>query len=160
MNKTTEKYNLTRFLRRQEKDYKAAYEGICEGKMITPYMCSTLPCLRSLAQSRKAFVYGLVDLGEARAYLEHEVLGPRLRDCCKAILSHKEASGRELFGGVGLRKLRASMTLFSMAADDSLLFDEVLDRFCDGKKDERTYDLVRGKIIDIAHLKYIKAFIN
>jgi uncharacterized protein (DUF1810 family) len=93
------------------------------------------------ALSSNAQFYGIASLEEARAYLVHPVLGPRLRDCTQAVLEVKGKPLDAIFGGVDAQKFRSSMTLFLRASGDAI-FREALDRYCDGIEDEKTLTLL------------------
>ena len=87
--------------------------------------------------------YAIGSLGEARAYLAHPVLGPRLTECVEAVLSHSDRSAREILGSPDDVKLRSSMTLFALAAGpEAAPFQRVLDAFFAGEMDTRTVDLL------------------
>ena len=86
--------------------------------------------------------YAIGSLGEARAYLEHPVLGPRLVECARAVASHADRTARQIMGSPDDAKLRSSMTLFALAADSEPVFQQVLDTFFAGERDPRTVDLL------------------
>ncbi len=101
-------------------------------------MWFVFPQVAGLGRSSTAQHYALAGLEEARAYLAHPVLGPRLVECAQALL---ELSGRDpvrVLGSVDAVKLRSSMTLFEAAAPDERVFAEVLERWFDGERDEAT----------------------
>ena len=81
---------------------------------------------------------------KARAYLEHPVLGPRLRACAAALLATTGRSAEEILGSIDAVKVRSSMTLFLQAAPDEPLFRQVLDRFYDGRADDATDTILGG----------------
>jgi uncharacterized protein (DUF1810 family) len=88
--------------------------------------------------------YGISSLDEARAYLAHPVLGPRLDQCTRIVLEAKSPSLHTIFDSPDDIKFRSCMTLFSLAADDTDdVFCHALDRWCDGQPDEQTLALVR-----------------
>jgi len=82
--------------------------------------------------------YGIGSIDEARAYLEHAVLGPRLRECVSAVLSTTGKTADQVFGSLDAMKIRSSMTLFHRAAPNEPLFVEMLERFYEGVPDEAT----------------------
>jgi uncharacterized protein (DUF1810 family) len=87
--------------------------------------------------------YGVASLAEARAYLAHPLLGPRLQDCTRAVLAVQGRSLHAIFGSPDDLKFRSSMTLFALAAgEDETDFRQALDRFCAGRADERTLALL------------------
>jgi uncharacterized protein (DUF1810 family) len=96
------------------------------------------PQLEGLGRSEVSRFYAIVSLDEARAYLAHPVLGPRLRASAQAILDSGEVDPEAMFGHVDAVKLRSSMTLFARAAPDERVFGAVLDRLYAGSHDEAT----------------------
>jgi uncharacterized protein (DUF1810 family) len=99
------------------------------------------PQIAGLGSSPTAQFYAIASLDEAKAYLAHPVLGPRLRECARALLAVDGRSAHDIFGYPDDLKLRSSMTLFARAADDPAPFQAVLDRFYDGP-DPRTLALL------------------
>ena len=97
-----------------------------------------------LGRSPVARAYAVSGLDEARAYLAHPVLGPRLLRCCRTILDLDGPSAVEVLGSVDAMKLRSSMTLFARADPDQPLFGEVLDRYFHGEPDAATDELLGG----------------
>ena len=91
------------------------------------------PQLKGLGRSYNSEFYGISGLEEAKAYLEHPVLGERLREVCEVILGLPTNDAREIFGGIDSRKLRSSMTLFDLASPDDV-FAKVLEKFFDGNR--------------------------
>lgn len=133
---------LQRFVRAQSGVYDTALKEIRNGDKRSHWMWFIFPQLRGLGKSEMATFYGIADLNEAIMYLAHPVLGTRLIECCEAVLSNKEKSAYEIFGGIDAKKLRSSMTLFLVASDGNPVFKAVLDRFYDGKKDGATLKLL------------------
>jgi uncharacterized protein (DUF1810 family) len=108
-------------------------------------MWFVFPQIDGLATSSMSRLYALRSLAEARAYLEHPLLGPRLAECCETILAVSGRSASQIFGYPDDLKLTSSMTLFSMAAGAGSVFEQVLDKYFNGKRDERTVEiLARG----------------
>ena len=107
-------------------------------------MWFVFPQLRGLGRSSTAELYGISSLAEAWAYLSHPVLGPRLMQCTEAVLAVEGRSLREIFGSPDDVKFCSSMTLFSrVQGADKSVFRGALDRFCAGREDERTLELLR-----------------
>ena len=105
-------------------------------------MWFVFPQVSGLGQSPTAKHYALPGLHEARAYLHHHLLGPRLLECCRALLGLQVAGAEQVLGSADAMKLRSSMTLFARADPDEPVFTEVLDRFFDGVPDQRTIELL------------------
>jgi uncharacterized protein (DUF1810 family) len=129
--------DLQRFVEAQDGVYGTALAEIVAGDKRSHWMWFVFPQIAGLGSSPAARRYAISGLDEARAYLRHPVLGPRLLECTRAVLTN----ARQFFGYPDDLKLRSSMTLFSRAADDPAPFDAVLDRFYDGP-DPRTLDLL------------------
>ncbi|HVQ50814.1 MAG TPA: DUF1810 family protein, partial [Mycobacterium sp.] len=100
------------------------------------------PQLRGLGHSATAVGYGISSLDEARAYLAHPVLGPRLRECARVVAGIDGGSADDIFGWPDNLKVRSSMTLFARATDENAEFRAVLDKFYDGDDDPATVELL------------------
>ena len=122
--------------------YEAALAELRAGQKQTHWMWFVLPQLVGLGHSPAAQRYGVAGLAEARAYVAHPVLGPRLRECAAALLALDGGTAVDVLGPVDAMKLRSSMTLFMRAASDEPLFARVLGRFHDGEADPMTDDLL------------------
>lgn len=137
--------DLDRFVVAQDDHatYDRALSELRAGRKTSHWMWFVFPQVAGLGQSPTAKHYELAGLEEARAYLDHEVLGPRLLACCRALLELDDGSTAEqVLGSVDAMKLRSSMTLFARADPDQRVFPDVLDRFFDGGPDERTLALL------------------
>ena len=132
-------FGLERFVGAQDGGvYEQALRELRAGAKLGHWMWFVFPQVAGLGRSSTAQHYALAGLEEARAYLAHPVLGPRLVECAQALL---ELSGRDpvrVLGSVDAVKLRSSMTLFEAAAPDERVFAEVLERWFDGERDEAT----------------------
>ncbi len=136
-------FDLERFVTAQTPVFDTVLAELKAGRKRSHWMWFVFPQLRGLGRSSTAQFYGIGSLGEARAYLEHSLLGPRLALCTEAVLVSDAASLRELFGSPDDLKFRSSMTLFATAsADDRSLFQKALDRWCGGHADEQTRRLL------------------
>ena len=132
--------SLERFVQAQEGVYASARAELAAGRKRSHWMWFVFPQLAGLGSSPTARHYAIEDVAEARAYLAHPVLGPRLLECA-ALLLDQQRSAEQIFGYPDDLKLRSSMTLFAEAADDPTPFRRVLDHFYDGP-DQRTLDLL------------------
>jgi len=132
---------LDRFVEAQDGAYDDALAELTTGRKRTHWMWFIFPQIAGLGSSPTAQFYAIASLDEAKAYLAHPVLGPRLRECARALLAVDGRSAHDIFGYPDDLKLRSSMTLFARAADDPAPFQAVLDRFYDGP-DPRTLALV------------------
>ncbi|WP_416954796.1 DUF1810 domain-containing protein [Nocardioides sp. T5] len=137
--------DLDRFVAAQDDHatYDRALSELRAGRKTSHWMWFVFPQVAGLGQSPTAKHYELAGLEEARAYVDHEVLGPRLLACCRALLELDDGSTAErVLGSVDAMKLRSSMTLFARADPHQRVFPDVLDRFFDGGPDERTIALL------------------
>ena len=137
-------YGLQRFVDAQDSGgtYDVALAELRHGAKRGHWMWFVFPQISGLGRSPTARHYAISSLGEARAYLAHPVLGPRLRECCEALLTVSGRGADEILGGIDAMKLRSSMTLFLRADPTEPLFQRVLERFFAGRADERTGALV------------------
>ncbi len=142
---TTGEIDLERFVTAQQRDgtYDRALAELRAGSKRSHWMWFVFPQLAGLGRSATAQHYALGSLDEARAYLAHDVLGPRLRECAAALLELPARTARDVLGDIDAMKLRSSMTLFALAAPDESVFTEVLDRYFDGAADLATVELSR-----------------
>lgn len=135
--------SLQRFVDAQAEVFDAALGELRAGRKRTHWMWFIFPQLRGLGLSPTSEFYGLASLEEARAYLAHPVLGPRLATCTSAILSSAEASAHRIFGSPDDMKLRSCLTLFDKASPrPGNLYRQALRRFFDDAPDRRTLDLL------------------
>jgi uncharacterized protein (DUF1810 family) len=134
---TDDPYELARFVSAQESTYNYAVAEIRAGRKRSHWMWFVFPQAAGLGHSSMAQRYGISSLAEARAYLAHPVLGPRLREISSVVAS-LPAGARAIFGSPDDVKLRSSMTLFLRAAPDEPVFQAVLDRHFDGEPDWMT----------------------
>lgn len=134
-------FDLDRFIEAQQATYPAALRELRSGRKSSHWMWFVFPQLRGLGRSETSLFYGLEGLPEARAYLAHPVLGPRLRAACEALLRAPGDADR-ILGAVDALKLRSSMTLFRRAVPGDSLFDAVLERFYGGEPDPLTEALL------------------
>ena len=141
---TTESYALERFIEAQDGVHPQALDELRTGRKVSHWMWFVFPQIGGLGSSPMAQRYAIGSLGEARAYLEHPVLGPRLIDCARAVLSHPDRTARQIMGSPDDVKLRSSMTLFALADDAEPVFQQVLDTFFDGERDPRTVELLQA----------------
>ena len=135
---------IDRFLEPQRTAYPIALEEMRSGRKTGEWMWYIFPQLRGLGQSNLAWYYGLEDLCEARAYLDHPVLGQRLREITRTVLEQDEAEPMKLFGCPDNMKFRSCMTLFALVSEDDL-FARALKKFFDGQENFLTLELLKQK---------------
>jgi uncharacterized protein (DUF1810 family) len=135
-----DRFNLERFLLAQAGVYEQAEAELRAGEKQSHWMWFIFPQILGLGSSDMATRYAISSLEEARAYLHHPVLGPRLREITRIVLGVESRSAGEIFGYPDDLKFHSSMTLFSkaVASDEDRLFRETLERFFAGKEDEGT----------------------
>ena len=134
--------SLERFIKAQEHDYQTALAEVRAGYKCSHWMWNIFPQLKGLGFSSTAQFYGINGKEEAKAYLEHPVLGTRLREITSVLLTVEGKSAVEIFGRTDAMKLRSSMTLFNAVADDDL-FQKVLDKYYGGKPDDITLAMLK-----------------
>jgi uncharacterized protein (DUF1810 family) len=133
-------YGLERFVAAQSAGgtYEHALAELRRGTKTSHWMWFVFPQIAGLGQSPTSRRYAISSLDEARAYLEHPVLGPRMLECAGAVSATQGRSAAQIFGAVDARKLRSSMTLFLRAGPEEPVFQRVLDRYFDGVADAAT----------------------
>src|SRR5687768_13289217 len=127
-------YDLERFVAAQnaDKTYDHAVDELRRGRKTSHWMWFVFPQVAGLGQSHMSRTYAISSLEEARAYLQHPLLGPRLRECAAIVAGSAAGTATELFGGIDTQKLRSSMTLFLRADPAEPVFQRVLDRYFGG----------------------------
>lgn len=136
-----ERFGLDRFVRAQAGVYEQACAELRAGRKRTHWMWFIFPQIKGLGSSEMAVRYAISSIEEARAYLEHPVLGPRLRECAGIVVSLEGRTIDQIFGYPDDLKFHSSMTLFSKAAEiseEDLVFSQALDKYFDGKEDAGT----------------------
>jgi uncharacterized protein (DUF1810 family) len=136
-------HDLERFVTAQNPVWDRVQAELRRGRKSSHWMWFVFPQLAGLGSSSTARAYALSGLDEARAYLAHPVLGPRLREAAQLAVAVPGRTASEVFGYPDDLKLRSSMTLFARAAPDNAVFADVLDRYFDGAPDPRTVDLLQ-----------------
>jgi uncharacterized protein (DUF1810 family) len=136
-------FDLGRFVTAQAPIHQTALGELRAGRKRSHWMWFVFPQLRGLGRSATAEFYGLASLAEARAYLTHPVLGTRLKLCTETVLSIKQGRLDDIFGAPDDMKFHSSMTLFARAAGDAQSpFHRAIERYCEGRMDERTLALL------------------
>lgn len=135
---------LERFLTAQRDCYEDALKELRAGRKRSHWMWFIFPQIAGLGFSETARYYAIRDMEEARAYLRHPTLRARLVEISEALLSLESCDARAVMGWPDDLKLRSSMTLFALADPECTVFTQVLQKFFDGKPDEKTVELVKG----------------
>ncbi|MGA3217164.1 MAG: DUF1810 domain-containing protein [Acidimicrobiales bacterium] len=133
-------YELERFVAAQ--DYGGTFERVLQelrdGRKTGHWIWFIFPQIAGLGSSPTSRAFAISSLDEAKAYLSHPVLGPRLRECAGALLLIKGRAAEQILGSTDAMKLRSSMTLFTRAAPGEALFAQVLERYFAGQEDTAT----------------------
>ena len=130
-------YYIERFYCEHKMNYETALKELKSGKKYSHWIWYIFPQLKILGKSAKAVLYGIEDAEEARLYYNDAYLGVKFREICQVLLECKSENPFEIMGYPDNIKLCSSMTLFYIATGDEL-FKKILDKFYDGKMDEKT----------------------
>ena len=133
---------LERFVHAQDPAWEHVLEELEDGAKRTHWMWFIFPQLRGLGRSDIARRFGLASLAEAQAYLDHPLLGPRLRQCCEQLDDLQGRTALAIFGSVDELKLRSCLTLFERADPDEALFTHLLEKYFGGQRDAATLTLL------------------
>lgn len=136
---------LQRFIDAQNPVYDDVCAELRSGRKTSHWMWFVFPQLKALGRSSTAKYYGIESMQEARAYLQHSLLGPRLRECTGLVVAIPNKSAFEIFGTPDDLKFRSCMTLFAQASDDAEIFVRALERFHQGQPDSVTLALLDAK---------------
>jgi uncharacterized protein (DUF1810 family) len=137
-------FNLARFVTAQEAAYKRAYREIAAARKESHWMWFVFPQVLGLGTSDMARRYAISGLPEAKAYIEHPVLGPRLLECCEVLLKIEGSSASEIFGSPNDMKLKSSMTLFAQVGKSQDVCQAVIRKYFAGKPDDRTLQILHA----------------
>jgi uncharacterized protein (DUF1810 family) len=135
-------HNLSRFVQAQEGDYERALAEIRSGRKRSHWMWYIFPQFDGLGFSSTSRHYAIKSIAEAKAYLSHPVLGPRLSACAEAALGVEGESANEMFGSPDDMKLRSCATLFAQVSPAGSVFHRLLDKYFSGEPDEKTLQLL------------------
>ncbi len=133
--------SLDRFIDEQEDYYHIAFKEVSNGRKHNHYMWFIFPQIKGLGRSYTSEYYGINGLKEAREYMENEYLANNLINISLKLLELETNDPIEIFGSTDSKKLRSSMTLFELVSDNEV-FSQVLEKYFDGERDQRTIELV------------------
>lgn len=133
-------YNLQRFVEAQESVYETARAELSAGSKRGHWIWFIFPQLTGLGMSAMSQAFGISSLDEARAYLNHPILGARLRECTQLVLNVQGRSVDQIFGYPDNLKFRSSMTLFAKSARDNQIFTDALGKYFGGEGDPLTIE--------------------
>jgi len=137
-------YNLNRFLEAQERTYQTALTEIRNGRKRSHWMWFIFPQVAGLGFSETSQFYGIKSINEAKAYLNHPVLGKRLLEISEVLLTIDGKSANQIFGSPDDMKLKSSMTLFAAVSSEDSVFRKVLEKYFNGKEDVKTLQLLKS----------------
>jgi uncharacterized protein (DUF1810 family) len=136
-------YNLQRFIDAQQGLYTQAQSELAAGRKTSHWIWFIFPQIEGLGHSATAQKYAISSLDEAKAYLDHPLLGPRLRDCTRLATAVNGRSIEDIFGYPDHLKFHSSMTLFAHAAGEDPIFGKALDKYWQAKPDKQTIERLK-----------------
>jgi uncharacterized protein (DUF1810 family) len=143
----TDPFDLERFVEAQEPLYAQVRAELAAGRKRTHWMWFVFPQLRGLGESPTSRRFGIGSLAEARGYLGHPLLGPRLLECTRLVNAIEGRALEEIFGFPDELKFRSCMTLFAAAGGAHAgQFDAALHKYCGGERDARTLALLAPEL--------------
>jgi uncharacterized protein (DUF1810 family) len=140
---STDPYDLDRFVQAQAADYGRALAELRAGEKRSHWMWYIFPQIEGLGHSSMSRRYSIRSAAEAWAYLDHPILGPRLRECAAAVNGIAGRSALEIFGSPDDMKLRSCATLFSRVSHEGV-FDQLIQKYFDGQPDKETLGLLNS----------------
>jgi uncharacterized protein (DUF1810 family) len=135
-------HNLNHFVRAQQHDFDLAIAEIRNGRKQSHWMWYIFPQFDGLGFSSTSQRYAIKSVAEAKAYLDHPVLGPRPIECAQAVLNVAGRSAHEVFGSPDDMKLRSCATLFASVSPAGSVFDQLIDKYYQGERDSKTLKLL------------------
>ncbi len=136
-------FDLSRFECAVDQDLlRQVLSELNEGKKQTHWMWFIFPSLRGIYQSPVSRRFSIADIDHAIDFMKHETLGPRLVECTRAVMQHKDRTAESIFGPIDAKKFHSSMTLFCLAPNSDPVFQQALELFFDSKPDNKTLDKI------------------
>ncbi len=145
MTNSTDPYDLSRFVHAQADDYEQALSELRDGRKRTHWIWYIFPQIDGLAFSSASKRYAIKSVEEARAYLDHAILGPRLQECAGALLRVEGRSATEILGSPDDLKLRSCATLFACLLPAGSVFDRLIEKYFRGERDGKTLELLGAR---------------
>ncbi|EIC21118.1 DUF1810 domain-containing protein [Thiorhodovibrio frisius] len=142
----TDPYHLTRFIQAQEGNYVRALSEVNNGKKQSHWMWYIFPQFDGLGFSATSRQYSIKSITEAKAYLNHPILGIRLNECVQALLGLENRSAQEIFGSPDDMKLKSCATLFAYVSPPGSVFEQLLDQYYQGERDGKTISLLEQSV--------------
>lgn len=131
-------HDLSRFVQAQEGDYERALAELKSGQKRSHWMWYIFPQFEGLGFSETSRLYSIKSIAEAKAYLAHPVLGPRLLACAETLLQIEGVSAHDIFGSPDDRKLKSCTTLFAQVSPPGSVFHRLLEHYFRGEQDRKT----------------------
>ena len=135
-------YNLERFIKAQDGIYEAAVSELKNGYKTSHWMWFIFPQFKGLGFSSMSVQYSISSLREAEEYLNHPILGRRIKESSRIVLNINDHSAKQIFGSIDELKFRSSMTLFNYVQNNENIFELVLEKYFNGLQDNRTLELL------------------
>jgi len=135
-------HHLQRFIDAQKEDYATALDEMKNGRKRSHWMWYIFPQIQGLGFSSTSQHYAISGLQEAAAYLNHSILGQRLIEISKVLVQLDSSNASQVFGSPDDMKLKSSMTLFASVPNADAVFQQVLDKFFQGNKDQKTLSIL------------------
>jgi len=137
--------SLQRFIDAQQSDYETGLSEIKRGRKQSHWMWYIFPQIQGLGFSATSKLYAIKNLKEAQAYLNHPLLGKRLKEITDALINLPSNNAYEIFGSPDDVKLKSSMTLFASVPDADPVFESALKKFFEGEKDAKTLSIIKDE---------------
>jgi uncharacterized protein (DUF1810 family) len=135
-------FALSRFIQAQEDVFELALAELQSGKKRSHWMWFIFPQFDGLGFSQTSKYFAIKSIEEAKAYLEHPLLGPRLLECAEAVMKIEGSTANDILGSPDDSKLKSCATLFDHSAGPGLVFDRLLEKYFQGKRDGKTLKLL------------------
>lgn len=142
---TGDPHDLNRFLEAQEGCYAEALAELKNGRKRSHWMWYIFPQFTGLGMSPTSQRYAIKSIEEAKEYLSHPVLGPRLQECAEAVLRTEGRTAHEIFGSPDDLKLKSCTTLFASVSPPDSVFAQLLDKYFEGERDQKTLRLLKAQ---------------
>jgi uncharacterized protein (DUF1810 family) len=134
-------FNLRRFREAQEPIYLSVVDELRSGRKRTHWMWFIFPQIAGLGRSETARYFALSNLDETSAYLNHSILGARLRECARLVNEVNDRTAKQIFGSPDDLKFCSAMTLFGLVSAADSEFSRAIDKYYSGKRDQITLEL-------------------
>ena len=138
--------DLQIFVQAQEDMYEQALAELKNGSKESHWMWFVFPQIAGLGNSEMARKYAIPNMADAKAYLSHDLLGSRLRECTEAVLAVEGRTAHEILGSPDDMKLKSCMTLFEVADGPGSVFSSILEKYFEGQRDERSLTILNAQL--------------